>query len=237
MRGAVIGHGGMRRATVASLVLHAVVVGALLDGSRRMVAAPEVLADLEVVMVVEPAAPAPSVAPPTAKMSPAVTAVTVPIEPPPAATSAVGDVVPATPQPPIPMQVQRAPAPPITRPPGPAGTVPFPAPALAAPPGPDPVEVAADWRAALVAWVQAHKSYPRAAQLRGIEGVVAVRVTVDPSGQVRDVTIEESSGSELLDGVVRRMFEGAQVPPFPPGMARAARTEPLRVGFALQQGG
>jgi protein TonB len=93
---------------------------------------------------------------------------------------------------------------------------------------------AADWRAALAAWVQAHKDYPRSARLRGIEGVVVVRFTVARDGRVTSVEVEGSSGARVLDEAVRRLLEGAQLPPFPPAMAQPAQTEVMRVAFALQ---
>jgi protein TonB len=93
---------------------------------------------------------------------------------------------------------------------------------------------AADWRAALAAWVQAHKDYPRSARLRGIEGVVVVRFTVARDGRVTSVEVEGSSGALVLDEAVRRLLEGAQVPPFPLAMAQPAQTEVMRVAFALR---
>ena len=95
---------------------------------------------------------------------------------------------------------------------------------------------ATDWRSAVLAWVDAHKTYPRAARLRGREGAVMARVTAAADGQVLAVTIEESSGSELLDGAVRRLFEGAHLPAFGAGPSEPPRTLSLRVGFALVDG-
>jgi TonB family protein len=43
------------------------------------------------------------------------------------------------------------------------------------------------------------KNYPRMARERGIEGVVHVRFKVLPSGNVENVEISKSSGSEILD--------------------------------------
>ena len=63
---------------------------------------------------------------------------------------------------------------------------------------------------------------------------VLAALSFDRDGLVAAVTVERSSGSELLDGAVRRMLEKARVPPFPPGMAQETREETLRVGFTLQ---
>lgn len=248
MHGAIGGHGGMRWAAVASLVLHAVVLGGMVEGGRRVMPGMAVLSDLEVVIVVgENAAPAVVEAPPPAVQEAA--AAPVP------AADVVAPEVKAVPGPvamdeivAVPVPVARRIAAAVVRPGPPrvagSGAVPAPAPSSPAPSSPvpsspvgggaDAAAVAVVWRAALLAWVQAHKEYPRAARLRGVEGIVGVRVTVAADGRVAAVVVEGSSGSELLDGAVRRMLEGAQVPPFPPGMAPGAREEALRVGFSLQ---
>lgn len=248
MHGAIGGHGGMRWAAVASLVLHAVVLGGMVEGGRRVMPGMAVLFDLEVVIVVgENAAPAVVEAPPPAVQEAA--AAPVP------AADVVAPEVKAVPGPvamdeivAVPVPVARRIAAAVVRPGPPrvagSGAVPAPAPSSPAPSSPvpsspvgggaDAAAVAVVWRAALLAWVQAHKEYPRAARLRGVEGIVGVRVTVAADGRVGAVVVEGSSGSELLDGAVRRMLEGAQVPPFPPGMAPGAREEALRVGFSLQ---
>ncbi len=55
-------------------------------------------------------------------------------------------------------------------------------------------EAALGWRAALAAWLRAHKTYPEAARRGGEEGRVVVRFTVARDGQVLDVQLASSSG-------------------------------------------
>ncbi len=61
-----------------------------------------------------------------------------------------------------------------------------------------------------------------------------VRVTAEPDGRVIAVLIEESAGSALLDDSVRRLFEGARLPPYEADGAETSRMLGLRVGFALR---
>ncbi len=236
MHGLVGGHRGMQWRVAASLLLHGAALAMLVDAGQRRMPAATVESGLDVLLVAE----IPAVLPPMPAMLPPIAA------PAPALAAAPQDPEPAAPEPQTPRPVPAPPAPvagagPRALPAGSANT-PRAAPALPVPPGtalpappaPDVDAAARAWRAALLAWVQAHKEYPRAARLRGIEGVVAVRVTVAADGLVGAVEVTDGSGSEVLDAAVRRMLEGAQVPPFPPGLARTAREETLRVGFTLR---
>ncbi|MBV9783984.1 MAG: energy transducer TonB [Acidisphaera sp.] len=69
------------------------------------------------------------------------------------------------------------------------------------------------WRAALSAWLQAHKTYPQAARRNGEEGRAVVRFTVDRDGRVLDVELVGSSGSQSLDDAAQAMLRGAHLPP------------------------
>ena len=99
---------------------------------------------------------------------------------------------------------------------------------------PTPAQSLATWRAALAAWVEANKRYPNAARLRGLEGTVTIRFTVEPSGRVTGATIETSAGAALLDDTIHHLLLGAQLPPFPPDIPQTSRSETLRVAFALR---
>lgn len=52
-----------------------------------------------------------------------------------------------------------------------------------------------------------NSDYPIRAKLAGIEGVVAVRFTIQPDGRVRGCEVLKSSGSAELDGTTCRLIE------------------------------
>jgi len=75
--------------------------------------------------------------------------------------------------------------------------------------------------------------YPDAAQRNEEEGTVAVHITVDRAGRVLQVQVTGTSGSAILDDAARAQLSGAQLPPFPPGMAQAQQTTTARVRYKL----
>ena len=106
--------------------------------------------------------------------------------------------------------------------------------AVASGPALAPVAVVSPaWRQALAGWIAARKSYPLAARRRGTEGVVTLRFTVERSGQVVEVAVIRSSGSETLDDAALAMLRAAQVPAFPPEMTQARTTETVNLGYSL----
>lgn len=108
---------------------------------------------------------------------------------------------------PAPQPVERPPEPREPEPATPTAAAPkveTPAPAPAAA-GPPPT-----FQSLLLAHLQRHKRYPRAAQLRRQQGVAQLRFTMDRDGKVIWYRIERGSGSELLDEEVTSMIERAQ---------------------------
>jgi protein TonB len=75
----------------------------------------------------------------------------------------------------------------------------------------------AAWYAALRAWANQRKYYPRQAAMAGEDGAATVRFTVDRSGRISDLQIVSRSGSYLLDAAWLGVFRGGTLPPFPPG--------------------
>ena len=68
------------------------------------------------------------------------------------------------------------------------------------------------WRQLHIALERA-KSYPRFARERGIEGTVLVRFKVLPTGEIENVDIIKSSGSDILDTAsVRTVYRAAPMP-------------------------
>jgi protein TonB len=70
-----------------------------------------------------------------------------------------------------------------------------------------------DYRKKIIAWLEAHKKYPRRATKRGIEGEVTLTVSISHSGQLMSSAIVKSSGFDLLDKEVLNMLQRAT--PFP----------------------
>ena len=93
--------------------------------------------------------------------------------------------------------------------------------------------VASDWQRSLATWLAAHKTYPDEARRGGIEGKVALRLTVDRSGRVLDVVLVRSAGSPTLDAAAEAMVRNAVLPPFTAGMSQDAVKITIQLHYAL----
>lgn len=74
-----------------------------------------------------------------------------------------------------------------------------------------------DWLAELTRWVNQRKYYPDSAIQMGQQGAVEIALVIDRTGKVESARLLQSSGSPFLDSAWLGMFQGAVVPPFPPG--------------------
>lgn len=72
------------------------------------------------------------------------------------------------------------------------------------------------WQNNLAAHLERRKRYPRAAQIRGQQGVPWVSFTMDRQGKVQDVKLHRPSGVEVLDREVIALVKRAQPLPIPP---------------------
>jgi len=63
--------------------------------------------------------------------------------------------------------------------------------------------------AELAAYVEAHKSYPEAARMRGVEGTVKLSATMDRSGILLSIAIISGSGSRILDSAAETALRSA----------------------------
>ncbi len=89
----------------------------------------------------------------------------------------------------------------------------------------------ADYGAILLAWLERHKEYPRAAQRHRQQGVVLLYIVMERDGSVIESRIQESSGHRLLDEAALAMLERAQpLPPIPDDI----RKERLRFVVPVQ---
>lgn len=85
----------------------------------------------------------------------------------------------------------------------------------------------------LLAWLERYKRYPRRAQRRQVTGTVQVRFSVQRSGQLIDVSVVRSSGSQTLDRAALDMVHRADPLPAPPDLLQQLVFE-VPVVFALQ---
>ena len=80
----------------------------------------------------------------------------------------------------------------------------------------------------LMAHIDSHKNYPRAARRRGIEGDVAVSFRLLHGGEVSDVSIDD--GHRVLRKAVQEAIAAAQPMPAPPPSIEL----PLAISFNVQ---
>ena len=72
------------------------------------------------------------------------------------------------------------------------------------------------WKNNLAAHLERRKRYPRAAQIRGQQGVPWVSFTMNRLGNVLNAKLHRSSGVEILDREVLALVQRAQPLPIPP---------------------
>lgn len=123
--------------------------------------------------------------------------------------------------------------------------IPAPAPTEASPPqqsAPPPPAAAQprndaldNYRAQLAAYLARYKRYPHASQVKGEEGTVLVRFTLDRRGGVSGVAIDRGSGHPLLDEEVLALLRrAAPMPPMPASMPENEREFSVPVSFSLR---
>jgi protein TonB len=89
--------------------------------------------------------------------------------------------------------------------------------------------------AQLQAWLEKHKEFPRAAQIRRQQGMAKLFFVIDRDGKVLDFRIEKSSGHDLLDKEVLAMIRRASpVPPMPSDMTGPRLEVVVPVQFFLR---
>lgn len=90
------------------------------------------------------------------------------------------------------------------------------------------------YAASLLAWLERYRRYPRAAQVRGIEGRVVLRLRIAANGRLDLVELERSSGEPLLDAAAIDMARRADpVPALPRGMDGRRLEMLVPVSFSL----
>lgn len=93
----------------------------------------------------------------------------------------------------------------------------------------------ADYAATLLAWLEQHKEYPRAARSRRQQGTVLLYFVLDQQGYVSQQRIEQSSGYAALDVEALKMLERAQpLPAMPDSMTKSQLELVVPVQFFLR---
>ncbi len=77
--------------------------------------------------------------------------------------------------------------------------------------------------------------YPPAARRLQQEGTVTLRVSINPSGDIRDVVVAVSSGHELLDAAAVAALRQGHCQPYVENGVRLAAAAELPVGFSLKR--
>jgi protein TonB len=141
---------------------------------------------------------------------------------------------PPRPEPPKPKPVEPKPV----KKPAPVEPVAEPEPEPIPDSAPAPVETAGDpqqqeqarrsYLGQLLAHIESHKFYPRAARRRGLQGVIQVSFVLQGNGQISDILLED--GHEVLRKAVEEAVRAALPMPAPP---RDVPT-PLRVSFGIE---
>lgn len=223
---------GSMAGTAASLVVHGGLLGVLVWGTLQAPPPPPPPSEqpLEMVFVAPPPPPAPPVSqpvtdpppqpPPPEPVPPPEPPV---IEPPPPVLTSTAAAAPPLAKPPEkkkqPPPKKKDPPPPVpVASPAPPVVESSPVPVAPAPPAPPqargPVSASPDYLALASAHLQKFREYPRSAQRRGIQGRGAVLIVLARDGQVRAVTVRQSTGSDLLDEAMLKTVQRAN--PLPP---------------------
>jgi protein TonB len=90
-----------------------------------------------------------------------------------------------------------------------------------------------DWGERLQEFVEAHKYYPQAAADNGEQGNAVLRVTVARDGTVKSLTLVSSSGSHLLDAAWMAVFRDNRLPAFNDDMAGKQITFNYELDYSL----
>lgn len=78
-----------------------------------------------------------------------------------------------------------------------------------------------DWSKSVVSLIGKNQSYPRSAQVRKEEGVTKVSLSIEADGNISNIEVTQSSGSDILDRESQKIFE--KIGKFPPPPAGATK--------------
>ncbi len=90
-----------------------------------------------------------------------------------------------------------------------------------------------DYMEALGEYVETHKFYPEQAGRNGEQGTAVVRALIARDGTVKDVRLEQSSESRMLDVALISMFRSKHLPPFPEDMKEKEREFTISMTYEI----
>ena len=92
-----------------------------------------------------------------------------------------------------------------------------------------------DYTAKIMALLQQHKRYPRAARRRGYEGSALLVFTLLPNGEVRDYALRKQTGYEVLDeATLAMLMKAGPFPRFPENLTEPWIRFQVPVSFKLK---
>ncbi len=90
-----------------------------------------------------------------------------------------------------------------------------------------------DYMELLSNYVETHKYYPEQAGRNGEQGTATIKAMITRDGTVKDVRLEESSESRLLDVALMSMFRNKHLPPFPDDMKENQREFTITMTYEI----
>lgn len=93
------------------------------------------------------------------------------------------------------------------------------------------IQTPASWQRSLMAHLGRHKSYPKDARSRNLQGDVKLRIVIERSGKVISAQVVQGSGVPAIDTAALEMIQRASPVPPLPGSVKASQVEivaPLR---------
>ena len=90
-----------------------------------------------------------------------------------------------------------------------------------------------DYMEMLSEYVETHKYYPEQAGRNGEQGTAVVKVLMARDGTVKDVRLEQSSESHMLDAALESMFRDKHLPPFPDDMREGQKEFTISMTYEI----
>ena len=90
-----------------------------------------------------------------------------------------------------------------------------------------------DYMERLSEYVETHKYYPEVAGRNGEQGTATIKALIARDGTVKDVRLEQSSESRMLDVALESMFRSKHLPPFPDDMKENEREFTITMTYEI----
>jgi TonB family protein len=90
-----------------------------------------------------------------------------------------------------------------------------------------------DYMQLLSDYVETHKYYPEQAGRNGEQGTATIKAVIARDGTVKDVHLEQSSESRMLDVALLSMFRAKHLPPFPDDMREKEREFTITMTYEI----